>query len=295
MRQHLVQFANAIGLTDQAALFADGSLVRPPLLGNVAPRCLRGESFIAFDSGRRGIDAITASGAPITRCRRHYSAAPNAIGRSWSRVTSYPGASAWIDDAGCVEVHSPGLCVLRSSFAAGERAIETAMLGGTVAVRLDDGQFRVLQIGPARPACPIAHFQAAHPSVRAVAGNAWSIGLVDAGGRPHFFGIDCALLSKVPAGLPPLASIAIAPCLRAAALDDDGRIHDWGPAAVGRTQLPAELSGPDFVSVRVGIDWIAAVDRCNRAIGFGHGMAAWDRIDPLEQMLLAARGFKWFA
>ena len=123
------------------------------------------------------------------------------------------------------------------------------------------------------------------------AGTSESAGaILDEDGRPRFLGVGADLLAaSTPTHLPPLAQITLGGGTRAAALDTDGRVYDWGQGSVGRGAMPEPLQAPGFRKVLIGHDWLSAIDSHGTALGFGPGMRDWQRIDPLAELLLRAK------
>lgn len=293
MTSAFVVFRGARGLTDAALLLSCGTLIRPPVLGCTTPRMVREPSVRAFASSRRGIAGIGGDGTAFLRAvPRAAKGASKPRSGDFVRVVSDASLTGWIDTEGRLELHALGKLVMQDGPTPDERVADVAMAGTSVVVLLGDGRViapRVAsEISRISAISMCAGFVTAFPRARAIAGNEYALALIDESGFPRFHGCGVQQLQQVPARLPPLRAIAVAHDSRAVALDEAGRIHDWGPHAVGRTALPSDMRADGFVEIRAGWDWLSALHADGTAYGFGVGMRAWDRIDPLLLLRMRA-------
>lgn len=288
---------NAAVLTDRHLLRRSGTLWAPPRAGGgapvliEAPRLMAGATF--GDDGFAGVDF---AGRPFAVGMDLASSGfVGAVGQCCA-VAGDPLGAVWIRADGGIGVHR-GCNHMRFHGAPdrGEQVLDVAMelASGLVLMHNLEVRFMHCRASPVVHAAdePVRDLALRVPEAVAVAGNGACVAVVDRDGRPHFAGsMARGFASQVPVNLPPLTSIALSSNVRAAGLDAEGRILDWGEEAVGREALPEAMREPGFGCVCVGPDWIAAVDRTGWAHGFGRGMAAWAGVDVLAELLALSAG-----
>lgn len=296
MDEQAASFEDVVAFTDRFLLLRGGILWFAPTAEGAMPRRAIGDWFTAAASGGGLVASISARGLTDVWGADHDRVTlPTPRGRNLVAVHATPIGFAWQDDTGSVEVCGHSAWKLAGMGASGEPIAEVGFALHAGLCRMHDGTVRYA-CKPGSDGDPasgeIEKLAKAHPAVRAVAGCATAVALVDAAGRPHFAGHgSTALTNSIPAGLPPLRHIAVA-VGRAAAIDESGRIHDFGPNAADRADLPAPMRGQGFARVSVGANWISAIDDAGVAHGYGPDMRAWAHAatDPITELFMTASG-----
>lgn len=294
-----VPYANLVNasiLTNRYLLRRSGTLWAPPCTNGGTPTLVDAPRLMSGAGFGGGFAGIEPSGRPFALGMDLAAAGCATTLGQFGKVVGDPLGAAWIGVDGGLAVHRDGQH-MRFHGAPGpdEAVLDVAMgLASGIVLRADGSTLFMHCRASGRPAVddePIRDLAARVPRAIAVAGNGACVAVVDPDGRPHFAGpMARGLASSVPDDLPPLASIALSDSARAAGLDADGRIHDWGVDAAGHAGLPADMQEARFVGLCLGRSWISAIDRDGIAHGFGPGMAPWAGVDMLGELLAIAIG-----
>lgn len=291
-----VLLANAAVLTGRHLLRRSGSLWTPPCCDGGSPVAVDAPRLMAGAGFGDGFAGVDSAGRPFAMGMDLGASGFAGSARQFGKVVGDPLGAAWIGFDGGLAVHRGDHHLrLHGSPGPDEPVWDVAMELASGIALMEDGWTRFMHCRASERVEaadePMQDLATRVPRATAVAGNGACVAVVDLDGRPHFAGsMARGLASSVPDDLPPLASIALSDSARAAGLDAEGRIHDWGLDAVGRAGLPDDMREAGFSGLCVGRDWISAVDRQGMAHGFGRGMRRWAGVDMLGELLAMSTG-----